>query len=133
MSRKKKQPAYHPVAKPAPHVQLVHKLLRLPRLGRIGLTTLFALAVTLALSPIIDSIYLRYLFTPETVLFPALASAGFGLAMYIVGWLLMIGPVGEALPARTVILWYVGVGILAVLLVLVWLITGIASGNAPTA
>lgn len=133
MSRQKKQPAYHPVSKSVPlHSQLINQILSVPRVGRIALSMVFALAVTLALNPIIDSIYLRYLYTPETALAPALVALGFGLAMYFVGWQLFIGLPGETPPARLVILWYVGVGALAVLLVAVWLVTGFASGNAPT-
>jgi hypothetical protein len=134
MSRQKKQPAYKSVSKSLSlDARLTNQLLSVPRIGRIALSIVFALAVTLALNPIIDSIYLRYLYTPETALAPALVAAGFGLAMYFVGWQLFIGLPGEAPPARLVILWYVGVGALAILLVVVWLITGFASGNAPTA
>jgi hypothetical protein len=133
MSRKKREPAYHPVSDPHRlHEQLVDSLVSLPRLARIGLAIVFTLAVTLALSPIVDSIYLRYLYTPETVLAPALVSVAFGLAMYLVGWHVLVGMSGETPPARLVILWYVGIGALAVLLVTLWLITGVASGNAPT-
>jgi hypothetical protein len=133
MSRQKKQPAYRPVSKSLPlSGRWVNQLLSLPRVGRIALSIVFALAVTLALNPIIDSIYLQYLYTPETILAPALVAAGFGLAMYFVGWQLFIGLPGEGPPARLVILWYVGVGALAILLVVVWLVTGFASGNAPT-
>jgi len=131
MSRKQRQQA---VTRKLPaHEQFVLWLLGLPRIGRIGVAALFALVVTLAVSPIIDTIYLRYLYTPESVLAPALVSTGFGLAMYFVGWQLIIGTVGEIPPARMVVLWYVGVGVLAFVLVVVWLITGFASGNAPTA
>jgi hypothetical protein len=134
MSRTKKQRAYHPVPKSVPiSDRWVNELLSLPRVGRIALSIVFALAVTLALNPIIDSIYLAYLYTPETALAPALVAAGFGLAMYFVGWQLFVGLPGEAPPARLLILWYVGVGVLAILLVVVWFVTGFASGNAPTA
>lgn len=129
MSRKK-QPAYRPVSTPA-YVPWVDRLLKLPRLARIGIAALFALSVTLALSPIVDGIYLNFLFTPETVMVPALVSAGFGLVMYVVGWQLIVGYVGEMPPARLVILWYVGVGVLALVLVMILLVTGFASGNAP--
>ncbi len=133
MSRRKKQPAYHPVSKSLPvHEQFANKLLSLPRGGRIGICILFALAVTLALSPIVDTI-LQYRYTLETSTAPMLVAAAFGLAMYFVGWQLVIGIPGETPPARLLILWYVGVGVLALILVIVWLITGVASGNALTA
>jgi hypothetical protein len=53
--------------------------------------------------------------------------------MYLVGWQLIVGPVGEIPPARKMVLWYVGIGALSIALVVLWLITGVASGNAPTA
>jgi hypothetical protein len=133
MSRQKKQTAYKSVSRALPrYVRLINQLLSVPRMGRIALSMVFALAVTLALNPIIDSIYLRYLYTPETTLAPAFVAVGFGLVMYFVGWQLFIGLPGETPPARLVILWYVGVGALAILLVVIWLVTGFASGSAPT-
>jgi hypothetical protein len=112
--------------------RLVAAILNLPRITRIFISLFFALAVTLALSPIVDNIYLTYMFTPETVIAPALLSTVFGLVMYVLGWQLIIGPVGENPPARFIILWYVGVGALAILLVAVWVVNGINVGNAPT-
>jgi hypothetical protein len=133
MSRKKSQPAYRPVSKVLPvHGHFVRRVLSLPRIARIGIVALFALAVTLTISPIIDMIYLRYLYTPETVLVPALVATGFGLVMYFVGWQLIIGTLDETPPARMVVLWYVGIGTLAILVIVLWLITGVASGNTPT-
>jgi len=133
MSRKKNQPAYRPVSKVEPvYMQFIHRVLGLPRLARIGIAALFALAVTLTISPIVDTLYLSYLYTPETVIAPALVSTGFGLVMYFVGWQLIIGPVGEIPPARMMVLWYVGIGVLAIAIVVLWLVTGVTSGNAPT-
>jgi len=133
MSRRKKQATSQPVSNARRlHEQWINRLVGLPRIGRVGLAILFTLAVTLALSPIVDSIYLRYLYTPETALAPALVSVAFGLAMYLVGWQVFVGLPGEPPPARLLILWYVGVGVLALLLVVLWLITGVASGSAPT-
>jgi hypothetical protein len=133
MSRKNRQAAYHPGSKSVSvSERFVQRLLGLPRLGRIAIIALFAIAITLALNPIIDTVYLNYLYTPETVIAPALVAVAFGLAMYLVGWQLMVGTVGETPPARLVVLWYVGIGALAILLIVVWLITGVSSGNAPT-
>jgi hypothetical protein len=112
--------------------RLVTAILKLPRIARIVISLLFALAVTLALSPIVDNIYLTYMFTPETVIVPALVSTAFGIVMYVLGWQLIIGTVGENPPARFIILWYVGIGVLAIFLVAVWMVSGITIGNAPT-
>jgi hypothetical protein len=133
MSRKKNQPAYHPVSKVEPgYMKIVHQVLSLPRLARIGIAVLFALAVTLTISPVVDTIYLTYLYTPKSVIAPAFVSTAFGLVMYFVGWQLIIGNVGEIPPARMMVLWYVGIGTVAIGVIVLWLITGVTSGNAPT-
>jgi hypothetical protein len=109
--------------------QIVERILRLPRFARIGLCALFALAVTLALSPLIDEIYLRFFFSAQTVIAPSLISAVFGLVMYVTGWLLVIGTRGETPPARLGVLWYVLVGILALIVVVFLVVRGVSLLN----
>jgi hypothetical protein len=101
------------------------KIAALPRLARMLLVALFALAVTLAVSPLVDLIYDRYFFSVDTVLVPALISAGFGLLMYLLGWWLMVGTVGEPLAARPALVWYVGMGFAAVGVVLYLIVIGV--------
>lgn len=110
-------------------LQLVQRVLRLPRLVRIVICAFFALCVTLSLSPLIDALYLEYLYTPQTVIAPALVSAAFGLAMYTLGWRLVIGTVGENPGARFLTLWYLLIGITAVLVIIILLISGITLLN----
>ena len=74
-----------------PQSRLVGFIVRWPRLVRILTVALFALAVTLALSPLVDYIYDRYFFSMETRVVPSLVSSGFGLVMYLLGWWLMVG------------------------------------------
>ncbi len=108
----------------------------LPRLVRIGLVALLALVVTLAISPMIDEIYFNTLFPPLAELslslarvLPSLLTAAIGLSMYALGWWLIIGMVGETPRARLAILWYVGIGIVALLVVVILLIRGMTMLN----
>jgi len=130
--RSHRQKAWTPAATTPAIERWAARIFAIPRVARILIAFVFALSVTLAVSPILDSIYLNYLFTPETVVLPALIEAGFGLVMFVLGWWLIVGTVGELPPARLEMVWYFGIGALAIILVIIWLITGIASGNAPT-
>ncbi len=110
--------------------RFIRRVLALPRLARIGITAFFALMSVLAISPIIDEIYLRFLYTPGTVIAPSLVSMSIGLGMYLVGWVLIVGTVEEENPARKVILWYFVVGALALCIVGLWLIRLLMLGSA---
>lgn len=101
------------------------RILSLPRLVRVLLVALFALCVTLALSPMIDYIYTEYFFSFETRIVPALVSAAAGLVIYVLGWWLMVGTLGDRPIARTALLWYCGTGLLAIVVVLVLLLRGV--------
>ena len=101
----------------------------LPRLIRVLMVGVFALAVTLSLSPFVDYVYDRYFFSLETVLLPALISSAFGLVMYMVGWWLIVGTVGEKPEARAAMLWYVGIGLVAVIVVAYLLVIGVSLLN----
>jgi len=113
-------------------LDLIHRLLKWPRFARIVLVAIFALAATLAVSPLVDTIYLTYFFTEETRLLPSLISAGIGLASYFVGWWLVIGSVGETPPARRAILLYIILGIIVIGLLVALTLSGLSSANAPT-
>ncbi|MBZ0302122.1 MAG: hypothetical protein K8J31_20395, partial [Anaerolineae bacterium] len=73
---------------------VTHRIVGIPRLIRVLLVALFALAVTLSVSPLVDIIYDRHFFSVHTVMIPALVSSGLGLVMYMLGWWLMVGTVG---------------------------------------
>lgn len=113
-------------------LRLVRGVLKLPRPVRILLVAVFALAVTFALSPVIDAVYLRYFFSETTRILPSLVAAAAGLVMYALGWVVMIGTVGETPPERILVLWYSGLGLLVVALVIIMLAAGWISGLAPT-
>ena len=116
--------------------KLVQRIIGLPRLVRIILVAVLALAVTLALSPMIDDVYFRLAFDPlyaaaPTVarILPSLITASVGLAMYAVGWWLVIGTVGETPQHRIAVLWYVGLGLLALIVVVILVIRGVTLLN----
>ncbi len=105
--------------------RIVHVVVTLPRLVRILLVTLFALAVTVLLTPLIDIIYADNFFSETTLIVPALLSAAFGATMYLFGWWLIVGTVGEEPAPRALIIWYCGVGVFAIVLVMFLIVRGI--------
>lgn len=125
------QPPLPPAREPIV-TRLVRGLLKLPRLVRIVLVAVFALAVTFALSPVIDAVYIRYFFDESTRILPSLAAAAAGLVMYALGWVVLIGTVGESPPERSLVLWYSLLVLLVLVLVIVMIAAGWISGLAPT-
>lgn len=109
--------------------RFAQQILMLPRFSRILLAGVFALATTLAISPIVDELYLQHFYSEATVVLPSLIAAAIGLVMYIIGWQLVVGTVGEDTEAKTAIVWYFVVGIFAVLLVGLWLVRLIMLGT----
>lgn len=117
-------------------LKLTRRILQLPRLARVVLVALLALVVTLALSPMVDEVYFRLVFDTVTVfsvwlarVLPALLTAAVGLTMYMVGWWLIVGTVGETPAPRPAVLWYFGVGLLALVVVAFLLIRGVSLVN----
>src|SRR5690349_5609779 len=117
-------------------VNFTHWLVRLPRLTRIILCAVFSFAITLGINPIVDYLYLTFIYRDDTELerlihssLPAFIEIGIGLVMYILGWRYFIGTHGETPPARPAVLWYFGIGLLAVFLVFLWVLQGMASGT----
>jgi hypothetical protein len=108
---------------------LLNGVIQLPRLARILLCALFALAVTLAFSPLIDYLYDRYFFDMNTVIVPALVTATLGLITYMIGWWLLVGTVGERPAVRTALVWYLGIGLLAVAVVVYLIASGVSLLN----
>lgn len=117
-------------------IGLVGAVVSLPRLPRILLVAAVSLAVTLALSPLIDEVYFQLAFTPLSSLslpvarvLPALITAALGLGMYTIGWWLIVGTVGEHPQARQAVLWYIAAGMLAALVVALLIMRGISLLN----
>lgn len=104
----------------APAPTFSEQALALPRIWRIALVSLFALAVTLAVTPIVDNFYVDNFFSMDTRLLPSLFSVGLGFVVYAVGWRLLIGMVGDAPQPRKATTWYLifGIAMLALVLIL---------------
>jgi hypothetical protein len=110
-------------------LDVINRLLKLPRFARIVIAGIFALATTLALSPLVDYVYLSYMYTEESRLLPSLVSAGAGLGMYLIGWWLYVGGVDQLPPARRALLLYVMVGIFIAVLVIILALAGLSSAS----
>ena len=109
--------------------RLVERIIRLPRLTRIILAAVFALALTLVITPLVDGFYIANFYDPSTREAPALFSTALGVVFYLLGWRLIIGFAGDVPPARRAVLGYLGVGIVACVLVVVLVILGAISGT----
>lgn len=117
-----------------PEASTAHRLvafessvLRVPRLLRIMLVLVISLAVTLAISPLIDDIYVRYLFDENTLILPSLVTATAGSLVYLIGWYLIAGRrKSHDLPSRHAIAWYLLMGALALILDIILILQGLS-------
>lgn len=91
---------------PFPGDGIVRWVLQLPRLLRILLAGLLAVATTLAIFPVVDHLYVNVMFDPATVILPAFISAAAGALVYLAGWRLIVGTVGDLPPCRRAALFY---------------------------
>jgi hypothetical protein len=106
-------------------------MLARPRTVRFLIVGLFAISVTLAVFPIVDELYIRFLFDEATRILPSFVSTSLGIIMYVFGWRLIIGTIGEVPPVRPAVFWYLVIGILATLLVVALFLQGYSIGTAP--
>jgi hypothetical protein len=119
-----------PASRPSPLAWTHQALVRVPRWSRILLAGIFAISLTAVLFPLVDYIYIMYFLTPETRIIPALISPGAGLLMYMAGWVLIVGTVGDS-PAEQVrrhpvLLIYLVIGFSVTLLAIGLIIQGIS-------
>lgn len=96
-------------------------LLRLPRLIRILLIAIPALAAVTVFTPVVDGIYLRYFYTFETRIIPSIITSAIGLVTYLLGWVLVVGTVGEIPEEGLRLNWYLRVSLVMTLVGLTWL------------
>lgn len=131
--RKAGQPKHPPAREREPGLptQIVAAVFAQPRMVRIVVVALFALAVTLVMSPIVDGVYLRYFFSRATRIVPSLVSAAFGSLMYLLGWWLLVGVEVDEVHSRWLVLWYLSLGLLALLLTIILSIIGYIIGTEP--
>jgi hypothetical protein len=116
-------------AKNSAAFRLAVRIVSLSRLSRILLAALFALAITLMITPVVDGIYLNNFFSSDTRMIPALVSTALGLGYYGVGWRLIVGYVGEKPIPRPAVLWYFGMGAAACIIVLALVFIGAVTGS----
>lgn len=112
---------------------VVRKVLGWSRLKRTALISLFAVALTAAVFPLIDGIYITRFFDESTRILPSFVSVGIGIIMYGIGWWLLVGIRGEERPERIAVFIYVVVGILVILFVFILLINGYYTATLPDA
>lgn len=112
-------------------IPLVQRLISFPRIVRVVICAFFAVAITLAISPLIDYIYLQYMFTFETRILPSLVTVALGCVMYVIGWRIYVGTVNTIQQARIHVLWYFVIGVVATGIVIVLMIQGVAILNLP--
>jgi hypothetical protein len=130
VGRKRRKAGQMNVKSESASVRLIIRILNLPRVARISLIGGFALTTTLAVSPLVDEIYLRFFFDESTRIVPSFVSVSIGLVMYLVGWKWVIGTIGESPQVETKIIWYFAIGAMSLILVLVWLLRLLTLGNA---
>lgn len=102
----------------------VTQLLRLPRIVRILIASLCGVAITFAIFPIVDWVYLEYFFTESTRILPSFVSVGIGIIIYMIGWRMLVGTVGEEPRVRLAVFWYLVVGFVAAVVVIALLLQG---------
>ena len=126
-----RKPPYYPAhplpTAPTPRKTWLARVLGLPRIGRILLAGGFALMATLAVMPLFDRIYDAYFFSLETRGASAWAAALVGVAVYALGWWLVVGA-GDAPPPRRAAAWYVIAGLVVTVLVVALIVYGAVSG-----
>ena len=121
---------YVPEMEPPRDPTLVERVLMMPRLARMLVTAVFALAGALLVTPLVDTVYMDNFFSMETRLLPALVSAGLGMIIYVIGWRLLVGVVGETPPARPATRNYLIFGVVLLVLVVALVAFGFYS-NVP--
>jgi hypothetical protein len=111
--------------KSVPEIMVI-RLLNLPRVVRILIVGVFALAVTLivALVAFYESIF--YSDTLQFILY--VVATVLGLVMYVIGWYLIVGTVDTTPPVRQAVWWYVVLGTLAIVLIILSVIQAATIG-----
>ncbi len=109
----------------------VRRILGWSRLVRIIVVTIFALAATTAVFPVVDSVYLANFFSDETRILPSIIAAGVGIIMYVVGWWFLVGTRGEQPPERFEVVIYFVCGVVLTVFVLTLIMNGYSVATLP--
>jgi hypothetical protein len=110
---------------------LARKILNWPRIIRILIIGIFAVAITAAVFPLVDYTYLTRFYDENYRILPSFVSTAIGIIMYVVGWWLLVGTRGEARPERLAVLVYMVLGFGAIIFVLGLMMNGYYTANLP--
>ncbi len=121
----------HPVERVPYVTYLIRKILGWPRLLRIIIICVFALAVTAVVFPLVDFVYMENFFNEQTVILPSFVSSGLGIITFGVGWWLLVGVRGEKRPERTAVFFYMLFGLLVIAFVFILIINGYHVATLP--
>jgi len=121
----------HPVERVPYITYLIRKILDWPRLLRIVIICIFAIAVTAVLFPLVDFIYMENFFNEQTVIIPSFVSSGVGIIVFGIGWWLLVGIRGERRPERTAVFFYMLFGVLVIVFVFILIINGYYVATLP--
>lgn len=121
----------HPPVRVPYATYIMRKILDWSRLRRIALISVFGIALTAAVFPLVDYVYIAHFFDPDTRIIPSFVSVGCGIIMYGVGWFYLVGTRGEKRPERIGVLIYMLVGILVILFVFILIINGYYTAMLP--
>lgn len=106
--------------------------MRRPRLLRILVAALFGVGLTLLVSPQIDNYYLTYFYSPDTRVLPSLLSTVVGVVTYVLGWRLTLSVEAVDQPPLRAIAWYLLIGVIVLLALIVLVVIGLIAINTPT-
>lgn len=123
------KPAVDDTRKQSAVLGIVRIMAAWPRVIRIPVVIVFALAATAAVFPLVDALYIRYLFVPGGIDVSAWISAAVGALTYIVGWRFFVGTRGEQPQANWITLLYLLLGGIFVVVVAVLFLQGLAMGT----
>jgi hypothetical protein len=106
------------------NLRLSANTLKRPRLTRIVVVWVVALGFVAVMFPVIDEVYLRFLYRLDAPMIPALITAAFGCAVYLAGWLLLVGGTKQPEP-RVLSEVYLWGGVVSLGLAIVLILSGL--------
>lgn len=110
---------------------IIKRILHAPRIVRIIIVAVVGILFTSLVFPLVDSIYINYFFSESTTILPSFISTGFGIAIYGVGWWLLVGTRGTELQERPIILWYIIGSVIIFALVIILILNGYSTALLP--
>ncbi len=118
-------------------IRVVMWALRRNRLSRILLAAFFALMMTLMVVVLFYTVDNRFLFSEDLeaispILYvPVVVATVLGLVIYMLGWRYIVNIYEPEESAPNIILWYLGIGILATCINIGWILNVISVLNSP--